>query len=80
MQLGAFADAANADRLVQRVRGIGLRAFVERTVREGRSYSRVMVGPERDRQVAERALERLSRDRDHIRSDDRVRVSTPDTH
>jgi len=46
MQAGAFADAGNAQRLVERLRGAGVaNAFVQPGVVGGRSLHRVRIGP-----------------------------------
>ena len=58
VQLGSFANRANADRLAQQVRARGFQVSVSRSPR-GKHLYRVQVGPAHDRAAAEQLLARL---------------------
>lgn len=62
VQLGSFASAANAQSLVDRLRGAGFRAFVTEVRQDGQSAFKVRVGPEVLRSQAERVRERLAQE------------------
>jgi DedD protein len=59
VQVGSFANAANAVALRDALRGRGFTAFVERS---GERITRVYVGPEINRQRAAAARDRLARE------------------
>ena len=58
IQLGSFANRANADRLAQQVRARGFQVLVSRG-NKGKHLYRVQVGPAHDRAGAEQLLTRL---------------------
>jgi DedD protein len=58
VQLGSFANRANAERLAQQVRTRGFPVAVSRSSR-GKHLYRVQVGPAHDRAAAEQLLARL---------------------
>lgn len=58
VQLGSFANRANADRLAQQVRAHGFPVLVSRG-NKGKHLYRVQVGPARDHAGAEQLLTRL---------------------
>ncbi|HWZ64203.1 MAG TPA: SPOR domain-containing protein [Steroidobacteraceae bacterium] len=58
VQLGSFANRANADRLAQQVRARGFPVLVSRS-NKGKHLYRVQVGPARDHAGAEQLLTRL---------------------
>lgn len=62
VQLGSFSNAENALRLRDRLRGMGYPAFVETVYLDKGKNTRVFVGPELERSVADRNLERLEKD------------------
>jgi DedD protein len=59
VQVGAFGSAAAAQRLVQDLQGAGYRAFVSPVTRSGKTLHRVRVGPEAERDDANRLAGRL---------------------
>lgn len=62
IQLGSFASEDNARRLLERLRGAGYTAYLEKH-REGSStVFKVRVGPERQRTAAEQLRDRLERE------------------
>ena len=61
-QLGSFAQAENAQRLVATLRKKGYRAFVSPTGRGAHVLHRVRVGPEASREAADALVLRLKRD------------------
>ena len=61
-QLGSFAKAENAQRLVATLRKKGYRAFVSPTGRGSHVLHRVRVGPEASREAADALVLRLKRD------------------
>ncbi len=62
IQLGSFASEDNARRLLERLRGAGYTAYLEKH-REGSStVFKVRVGPERQRAAAEQLRDRLERE------------------
>ena len=58
VQLGSFANRANADRLAKQVHGLGYAVSVSRGS-SGRQLYRVVVGPARDRASAEQVAAKL---------------------
>ena len=54
VQLGSFANAANARALRDRLRKRGHAAFVESVTHQGTKVTRVFVGPEPERERAEK--------------------------
>jgi len=58
VQLGSFANRANADRLAKQVHGLGYPVSVSRGS-SGRQLYRVVVGPARDRASAEQVAAKL---------------------
>ncbi|MGH8314528.1 MAG: SPOR domain-containing protein [Steroidobacterales bacterium] len=61
-QLGSFAKAENAQRLVATLRKKGYHAFVSPTGRGSHVLHRVRVGPEASREAADALIVRLKRD------------------
>ena len=62
LQVGAYADAANAQRMLDRLRGLGIAgARLERSRARGRELSRVRIGPVSDVTVLDRLTRTLSR-------------------
>ena len=59
VQVGAFGSAAAAQRLVKDLQGAGYRAFVSPLTRSGKTLHRVRVGPEAERDDANRLAGRL---------------------
>lgn len=59
VQVGSFSQQANATDLRDRLRDAGYTAFVESSTVEGQTKHRVKVGPEMDRDRAERQLEAI---------------------
>jgi DedD protein len=59
VQVGAFGSAATAQRLVKELQGAGYRAYVSPVNRSGKTLNRVRVGPEAERDDANRLAERL---------------------
>jgi DedD protein len=59
VQVGAFGTAAAAQRLVKDLQGAGYRAFVSPVTRSGKTLHRVRVGPEAERDDADRLAGRL---------------------
>ncbi|NCC38907.1 MAG: SPOR domain-containing protein [Gammaproteobacteria bacterium] len=59
VQVASLGSVESAERLVARLRGEGFPAFVETAQVRGRTYYRVRVGPETDREKVEIALARL---------------------
>ena len=62
IQAGSFSNSDNADKLTQQLRAKGFPAFVEQAQVRGKAVARVLVGPEVDRQLAERLMSRLNRE------------------
>ena len=66
MQLNAFSDVDDANKLRDSVRDASFPAYVDKVTREGRTLWRVRVGPQADRRSAEavqaRLRERLKQD------------------
>lgn len=62
IQAGSFSNRNNAENLVRQLRGKGFSAFVQSARVQGRNLSRVLVGPEVDRRLAEQLLVRLNRE------------------
>jgi DedD protein len=63
IQLGSFSQADNARALRDRLRKQGYAAFDERlTGLDGKSTTRVRIGPELDRAALERQLAKLRKD------------------
>ena len=60
IQAGSFSNSDNADKLTQQLRAKGFPAFVEQAQVRGKAVARVLVGPEVDRQLAERLMSRLN--------------------
>jgi DedD protein len=59
VQVGAFGSAATAQRLVKDLQGAGYQAYVSPVNRSGKTLHRVRVGPEIERDDANRLAERL---------------------
>ena len=59
LQVGAYATEAGANSAVQRVQGLGLRAFTEPVKTDKGERVRVRVGPYPTREAAEQALAKL---------------------
>ena len=59
VQVGAFGSAATAQRLVKDLQGAGYQAYVSPVNRSGKTLHRVRVGPEVERDDANRLAERL---------------------
>ena len=60
IQIGSFSNHANADKLVERLRGKSFTTDIEEAKVGGKTVYRVLVGPEVDRQRAEKLLARLN--------------------
>lgn len=59
VHLGVYAEAANAEKLVSRLKQANFAAFSEATSHQGRTMQRVRVGPFEDRAAAEAARLRV---------------------
>jgi len=59
VQLGSFAEKKNATALRDRLLSEGYRAYVETSSGGATSITRVLVGPQSDREEAEQMLRRL---------------------
>ena len=63
VQVGSFSSQSNAQRLAERLDGLGYKAFVSRRVVNDRVMYRVRVGPEASREAAAGLAERLRADK-----------------
>lgn len=62
VRVGSFSSAENATALRDQLRARGFTAFVDQVVVDGRTMSRVQVGPAKQRTEGEALRERLARD------------------
>ncbi|MGH8034941.1 MAG: SPOR domain-containing protein, partial [Lysobacterales bacterium] len=62
VQIGSFAEAGNAERLVEQLRADGMSAYRDQVISPSASTYRVRVGPFLEREEAMRARQRLSTD------------------
>lgn len=62
VQVGSFTSQDNAERLSELLKGRGYRAFVTRVSEQGKTFYRVRVGPEQERNRAEALARRLQND------------------
>jgi len=60
VQVGSFASKENADRLGEELRGRGFQGFVEDSDVRGQKIYRVLVGPEVQKEGAERTMQRMA--------------------
>ena len=59
VQLGSFSNSENAKRLIEKLRGEGFPAYLERRMEQDGAVFKVRVGPEIQREDAERLRARL---------------------
>lgn len=72
-QVAAPRKRTDADAIVSKLRSSGFRVSIENANVRGEEYFRVMVGPEDNRQMAERLVDQLKREK-YLKSDPFVRL------
>lgn len=62
IQVGSFSNRENAEKLVAQIREMKYAAFMEQADVDGKTVFRVKVGPEIDRKLADKMLDKLNKD------------------